>query len=84
MDRGVLLRGRLFRLALLILLGSDSTFWPDRYLTMLEDEVNRRRFVDWDERILVKRSYFMRDASLMGAACNAISPIFLGELLFEP
>ncbi|MCI9157834.1 MAG: ROK family protein [Lawsonibacter sp.] len=68
----------------LILLGSDSTFWPDRYLTMLEDEVNRRRFVDWDERILVKRSYFMRDASLMGAACNAISPIFLGELLFEP
>lgn len=68
----------------LILLGNDSTFWPDRYLNMLEDEVNRRRFVDWDERVLVRRAYFMRDASLMGAACSAISPIFQGELLFEP
>lgn len=67
----------------LILLGNDSTFWPDRYLSMLEDEVNRRRFVDWDERILVKRSYFLRDAALMGAACNAISPVFAGKLLFD-
>ena len=67
----------------LILLGNDSVFWPDRYLALLEEEVGRRRFVDWDDRILVKRAYFMRDAALMGAACNAVSPIFEGELLFE-
>lgn len=67
----------------LILLGNDSVFWPDRYLALLEEEVGRRRFVDWDDRILVKRAYFMRDAALMGAACNAVSPIFGGELLFE-
>ena len=45
--------------------------------------MGRRRFVDWDDRILVKRAYFMRDAALMGAACNAVSPVFEGELLFE-
>lgn len=67
----------------LILLGNDSVFWPDRYLSMLEDEVNRRRFVDWDERILVKRSYFLRDAALLGSACNAITSIFTGNLLFD-
>lgn len=67
----------------LILLGNDSVFWPDRYLALLEEEVGRRRFVDWDDRILVKRAYFMRDAALMGAACNAVSPVFEGELLFE-
>ena len=67
----------------LILLGNDSVFWPDRYLSMLEDEVNRRRFVDWDERILVKRSYFLRDAALLGSACNAITSIFAGNLLFD-
>lgn len=66
----------------LILLGNDSVYWPDRYLQTLEDTINDLRFVDWDERILVKRAYFMRDAALMGAACNAISPIFQGELLF--
>lgn len=67
----------------LILLGNDSVSWPDRYLSMLEDEVNRRRFVDWDERILVKRSYFLRDAALLGSACNAITSIFAGNLLFD-
>lgn len=68
----------------LILLGNDSVYWPDRYLQILEDTINELRFVDWDQRVLVKRAYFMRDAPLLGAACDAISPIFSGELLFEP
>lgn len=68
----------------LILLGNDSVYWPDRYLRILEDTINELRFVDWDQRVLVKRAHFMRDASLLGAACDGISPIFSGELLFEP
>lgn len=68
----------------LILLGNDSVYWPDRYLQTLEDTINDLRFVDWDQRILVKRAYFMRDAPLLGAACDAIFPIFSGELLFDP
>lgn len=67
----------------LILMGNDSVYWPDRYLRTLEDTINELRFVDWDQPILVKRAYFMQDAPLMGAACNAIAPIFAGKLLFE-
>ncbi|MDE7244886.1 MAG: ROK family protein [Oscillospiraceae bacterium] len=66
----------------LVLLGNDSVYWPDCYLQMLEEIINELRFVDWDEHILVKRAYFLHDAPLMGAACNAISPIFSGKLLF--
>ena len=50
---------------------------------VLEQLINERRFVEWDQRILVKRAYFMRDAALMGAVCNAISPVFAGKLLFD-
>lgn len=67
----------------LILLGNDSVYLSDKYVAMLEQLVNERRFVEWDQRVLVKRAYFMRDAALMGAACNAIAPIFAGKLLFE-
>lgn len=67
----------------LILLGNDSVFWSDRHLQLVEDLVNERRFVAWDRRILVRRSYFMKDAALMGAACNAALHIFNGNLLFD-
>lgn len=66
----------------LILLGNSSAYWHDEYLAMLEDIVNRRRFVDWDTRILVKRAYFLQDAALMGAACNALVAIFAGNMMF--
>lgn len=66
----------------LILLGNDGVYWSDRRLALLEEMVNQRRFVDWDERVLVKRAYFLRDAALMGAACNAIAQVFSGNLLF--
>lgn len=66
----------------LILLGNSSAYWHDEYLSLLEDLVNQRRFVDWDTRILVKRAYFLQDASLMGAACNAAASIFAGNLIF--
>ena len=59
-----------------------AAYWQDEYLAMLEDIVNQRRFVDWDTRILVKRAYFLQDASLMGAACNAVASIFAGNLIF--
>lgn len=67
----------------LILLSNDSVYWPDRYLRLMEEIINELRFVDWDERVLVKRAYFKQDAALMGAACNGIMPVFTGNLLFE-
>ncbi len=67
----------------LILLGNDAIYWPDRHIAELEALINERRFVEWSQPIQVRRSYFMQDAALMGAACNAISHIFQGELIFE-
>lgn len=67
----------------LILLGNDAVFWPDRHIAALEELINRRRFVSWEQRALVKRAYFMRDAALMGAACNAVNQIFSGNLIFD-
>jgi len=66
----------------LILLGNSAAYWHDEYLTMLEDIVNQRRFVDWDTRVLVKRAYFLQDAALMGAASNAAMAVFTGNLIF--
>ena len=66
----------------LILLGNDAAYWPDRYLHMLEEQINARRFVAWDRPVFVNRPYFMRDAALMGAACSAAVQVFTGNLLF--
>ena len=67
----------------LILLGNDCVYWPDRYLEMMEQTINQNRFVNWDVPVVVKRAHFMQNAPLLGAACDAISPIFAGKLLFE-
>ncbi len=65
-----------------ILLGGDCVDWPDRYLKALEEAVDRRRFVDWGQRVRVRRTSFLRSAVVMGAACNAVVPIFQGDLVF--
>jgi len=68
----------------LILLGGDAVYWPDERLALLEQMLNERRFALWDQsRVLVRRARFLRQASLIGAACNAVLPIFTGEILFE-
>lgn len=67
----------------LILLGNDAIYWPDRHIATLEALINQRRFVEWSQPVQVKRAYFLQDAALMGAACNAISQIFQGNLIFE-
>ena len=65
----------------LILLGNDCAYWPDRYVTQMEQEINALRFAGWNQRIVVKKSFFLQDAPIFGAACNAIAPIFSGELV---
>ena len=65
----------------LVILGNDSVYWNDRYVEALEQEINRRRFVEWEEPVLVKKAYFMQDAPLFGSACNAIVQLFSGRLL---
>ncbi|MBR3001250.1 MAG: ROK family transcriptional regulator [Oscillospiraceae bacterium] len=65
----------------LIILGNSGSLWDDRYIAALEDAVNRKRFARWETPVLVKRPHFLKDAAVIGAACNAINAVFKGELI---
>jgi predicted NBD/HSP70 family sugar kinase len=64
----------------LILLGMDCCLWPDRYIERIEEEINRVKFGNKNIRIPVKKTYFMRDSQLLGAACNGINAMFHGDI----
>lgn len=65
----------------LIILGHDSVWWPDKYLEMIENTINERKFSNKQVRTKVKRAYFYEQTAVMGAACNILSKYFDGELL---
>ncbi len=65
----------------IVLLAMDCDLWPDRYITQLEEEINRRKFGNRDTVIHVKKTFFRDKCHVLGAACNAISEVFAGGLL---
>lgn len=65
----------------IILLSMDCDYWPDRYIAMIEEEINRRKFGNQDMLVPVRKAYFKDKAQVVGAACNAISQVFRGELM---
>lgn len=65
----------------LVVLSLDSIYWPDRYVLMLQDLINRRRFAGRDRPTLVAKASFMEKAQVLGAACNAIHQTFEGNLV---
>ncbi len=65
----------------IILLGLGAVYWPERYLTMLEDFVNDRKFSNKKARTLVRRTSFPDKDMVLGAVCNAINKTFEGELI---
>ena len=67
----------------LILLGYDGIFLPDKYIELLENEINSKKFTDDFFHVYVKKPYFLKDSQLFGAACNVITQVFSGELLFD-
>ncbi len=67
----------------LILLAGDLVYWDKKYVEMLSERINRNRFAQWADRIEIRQAYFGQDVALMGAACNAVMPVFDGEFLFE-
>lgn len=64
----------------IVLLGLDSIYWPDRYVQMLEDIINDRKFNNREIRIPVRKVGFRRMAQVLGAASNAVNSCFKGEL----
>lgn len=65
----------------IVLLGMDCTYWPEKYVALLESEINEKKFGNRDMRIPVKKTRFLYQSQVLGAACNAVSQVFSGELL---
>jgi len=66
----------------LILLGHDSVCFPDKYVSLLEQEINRRKFTSPSHVVRVRKTYFKEDSQLLGAVCNVAIQAFDGKLLF--
>lgn len=65
----------------MIIIGHNGAWWPEKYLNMLEDEVNRRKFSNRQNRIRVVRAYYVDKTAVLGGACNILMKYFQGELL---
>ena len=64
----------------IVLLNLDSVYWQDRYVQMLEDIINDRKFSYREHRTLVRKAKFLDKTQILGAACNAVNHCFEGEL----
>ena len=64
-----------------MLLSMDCNYWPDCYVEMLEQEINRKKFGNQEMLVPVRKAYFREMTQAVGAASNVISQVFKGELL---
>lgn len=64
----------------IVLLNLDSVYWQERYVRMLEDIINDRKFSYREHRTLVRKARFLDKTQILGAACNAVNHCFEGEL----
>ncbi len=64
----------------IVILCLDSIYWPDRYVKMLEDQVNQCKFSNHENRTLVRKAGFLEKTQIIGAVCNAVSGIFQGDM----
>lgn len=67
----------------LLILGNDAIFWDEAYVDRMEKLINERRFVEWSDPVKVTKSFFGKDAFVVGAACRIWEHVFNGNLLFE-
>lgn len=64
-----------------VLLGMDSIYWPDKYVQMLEEIINEKKFANKEARTIVRKTAFLEKTAALGAACNALVKVFDGEIL---
>lgn len=64
-----------------VLLGMESISWPERYVNLLENLVNERKFSNKEKRTLVRKARFLEKTHVLGAACGAAQLCFSGELM---
>ena len=65
----------------IILLCMDCGYWPEEYIRKLEQQINRKKFGNFDMLVPVKKTRFLGRTQVLGAACNAVNQVFYGELL---
>ncbi|MDO4344758.1 MAG: ROK family transcriptional regulator [Eubacteriales bacterium] len=63
----------------MIILGLDGVYWPDTYIDLLEENINRGKYGNKEVRTRVKKAYFMEKAHVLGAACNILDKVFQGN-----
>ena len=64
----------------IVLLSLDSIYWPERYVQMLEDIINERKFSNRENRTPVRKARFLDKTQILGAVCNAVNRSFEGDL----
>ena len=65
----------------LIILGHNGAWWPEKYLHMLEEEINSRKFSNKQMKIRVVPAFYSETTAVMGAVCNMLTKYFQGEML---
>ncbi len=63
----------------IVLLSMDCVYWPDKYISILEEEINRKKYGNTNVHIPVKKVRFRQQTQVLGAAVNAINQLFYGE-----
>ena len=63
-----------------VLIGMESVHWPERYVHLLEDMINEKKYSGREERTSVKKVRFLERTPVLGAACNAVNLMFKGEM----
>ena len=64
----------------LIILGHNGAWWPEKYLYMLEEKINSRKFSNKQTKIRVVPAFYSETTAVMGAVCNMLTKYFQGEM----
>lgn len=66
-----------------IILGHEGVFLPDKYLSMLQSQINERKISRNYAYTDVIRPYFGSTSHLVGSACLIMNEMFRGKILFD-
>ena len=64
-----------------VIVGHEGCFIPERYLSYLEELVNRNKMAGDYRHVTVRTSFFGEEAHLRGCACSVLSRVFEGKRL---
>ncbi|MCD7819817.1 MAG: ROK family transcriptional regulator [Lachnospiraceae bacterium] len=67
----------------IVLLCMDCCYWPEKYIQMIEEDINRRKFGNCNILVPVKKVLFMHQTHVLGAVCNILNATFNGDLFVQ-